>query len=138
MFHISRRDVVFGAAAAYAAFGLTKPIAFIGAAEAQAPTQGFRKYKVGDIEVISLSDGVWEKAHDENFIKGANVEETKAALRAGGLPDAFVPVTFTTLAVRSGGELILIDSGTGAQTGGPKAGTLAQSMQAAGVDPKAV
>jgi glyoxylase-like metal-dependent hydrolase (beta-lactamase superfamily II) len=138
MFHISRRDVVFGAAAAYAAFGLSRPIAFIGAAEAQTPTQGFRKYKVGDIEVISLADGVWEKPHDENFIKGANVEQTKAALKAGGLTDAFVPVPFTTLAVRTGGNLVLIDSGTGGQAGGPKAGVLAQSMQAAGIDPKQV
>lgn len=138
MFHISRRDVVFGAAAAYAAFGLTKPIAFIGAAEAQAPTQGFRKYKVGDIEVISLADGVWEKPHDENFIKGATVEQTKAALKAGGQTDAFVPVPFTILAVRTGGNLVLIDSGTGGQAGGPKAGVLAQSMAAAGLDPKAV
>ena len=35
MFEISRRDLVLGAAGAYAAFGLTKPIAFISAAEAQ-------------------------------------------------------------------------------------------------------
>ena len=140
MFEISRRDVVFGAAAAYAAFGLTKPIAFIGAAEAQqAPNQGFRKYKVGNIEVISLADGVWEKPHDENFIKGVSVDDTKTALKAGGLTDAFVPVPFTILAVNTGGQLVLIDSGTGGgQAGGPKAGVLAQSMTAAGIDPKAV
>jgi glyoxylase-like metal-dependent hydrolase (beta-lactamase superfamily II) len=137
MFEISRRDLVLGAASAYAVFGLTKPIAFIGAAQAQA--QGFRKYKVGDIEVISLSDGLWEKPHDENFIKGANVEQTKAALKAGGLTDAHVPVPFTTLAVRTGGQLVLIDTGTGSgQTGGPKAGILLQSMAAAGLDPKDV
>ncbi len=35
MFEISRRDLVLGAAGAYAVFGLTKPIAFIGAAQAQ-------------------------------------------------------------------------------------------------------
>ena len=139
MFEISRRDLVLGAAGAYAVFGLTKPIAFIGAAQAQAPAQSFRKYKVGDIEVISLSDGLWEKPHDENFIKGANVEQTKAALKAGGLTDAHVPVPFTTLAVRTGGQLVLIDSGTGSgQTGGPKAGILLQSMAAAGLDPKDV
>ena len=34
MFHVSRRDLVLGAAGAYAAFGLSKPVAFIGAAEA--------------------------------------------------------------------------------------------------------
>jgi glyoxylase-like metal-dependent hydrolase (beta-lactamase superfamily II) len=138
MFEISRRDLVLGAAGAYAAFGLAKPIAFIGAAEAQTPSQNFRKYKVGDIEVISLYDGVWEKAHDEAFIKGANVEQTKAALKAGGLTDAHVPIPFTVIAVNTGGRLVLIDTGTGGYAGGPKAGLLAQSMAAAGVDPKAV
>ena len=141
MFHVSRRDLVLGAAGACAAFGLSKPIAFIDAAMAQQtpPGPGFRKYKVGDIEVFSLYDGVWEKPHDENFIKGANVEETKAALKAGGLTDAFVPVPFTVLAVKTGGRLVLIDSGTGGgQAGGPKAGLLTQSMAAAGLDPKDV
>jgi glyoxylase-like metal-dependent hydrolase (beta-lactamase superfamily II) len=139
MFQISRRDLVLGAAGAYAAFGLSRPIAFIGVAEAQQtpPGPNFKKYKVGDIEVISLYDGVWEKPHDENFIKGANVEQTKAELKAGGLTDAYVSIPFTTLAVRTGGRLILIDTGTGTgQTGGPKAGLLAQSMSAAGLDPK--
>jgi glyoxylase-like metal-dependent hydrolase (beta-lactamase superfamily II) len=141
MFQISRRDLVLGAAGAYAAFGLTKPIAFIGAAQAQTmPAQAaFKKYRVGDIEVISLYDGVWEKPHDENFIKGTNVEQTKTELKAGGLPDAFVPIPFTVLAVKTGDRIVLIDSGTGAgQAGGPKAGLLAQSMASAGLDPKAV
>src|SRR5204863_9927563 len=131
MFHVSRRDFVVGVTGAFAAFGLDKPLTFIGAAQAQTlpPGPGFKKYQVGDIEVISLYDGVWEKPHDENFIKGANVEETKAALRAGGLTDAHVPVPFTILAVRTRGQLVLIDSGTGGgQAGGPKAGQLAQNM----------
>jgi len=141
MFQISRRDLVLGAAGASAMFGLSRPIAFIGAAHAQQTpvAPGFRKYKVGEIEVFSLYDGVWEKPHDESFIKGANVEETKAALKSGGLTDAHVPVPFTTLAVRTGGNLVLIDTGTGGgQTGGPKAGLMAQSMTAAGLDPKDV
>src|SRR5881394_2994888 len=101
MFEVSRRDVIIGAAGAYAAFGLDRPLAFIGAAQAQTTpaAPGFKPYKVGDLEVISLYDGVWEKPHDENFIKGANVEQTKAEL---------------------------------------KAGLLAQSMAAAGIDPKVV
>jgi glyoxylase-like metal-dependent hydrolase (beta-lactamase superfamily II) len=141
MFHVSRRDLVVGAAGAFAAFGLDKPLTFIGAAQAQTVPAGpgFKKYQVGEIEVISLYDGVWEKPHDENFIKGANVEQTKAELKAGGLTDAFVPIPFTVLAVKTGGRLVLIDSGTGGgQAGGPKAGLLAQSMAAAGLDPKDV
>jgi glyoxylase-like metal-dependent hydrolase (beta-lactamase superfamily II) len=139
MFTISRRDLVLGAAGAYAAFGLGKPITFIGAAAAQTPAESFRKYKVGDIEVVSLYDGVWEKPHDENFIKGANVEETRAALKSAGLTEAHVPIPFTVIAVNTSGRWVLIDSGTGGgQAGGPKAGVLAQSMAAAGIDPKAV
>jgi len=139
MFGISRRDFVLSAAGAYAAFGLDKPIAFIGTAEAQGAAPGFRKYKVGDIEVISIYDGVWEKAHDDNFIKGATVDQTKAALKASGLTDAFVPIPFTTLALKMHGGLVLIDSGTGGgQVGGPKAGLWAQNFAAAGLDPKAV
>ena len=54
MFDISRRDLTLGAAGAYAAFGLNKPITFVDAAHAQqSVTQPFRKYKVGDIEVFS-------------------------------------------------------------------------------------
>jgi hypothetical protein len=141
MFEISRRDLILGAAGAYAAFGLCRPVAFIGAAQAQQipAAPGFKKYKVGEIDVISLFDGVWEKPHDENFIKGENVEQTKEELKAGGLTDAHVPIPFTVLAVRTGGRLVLIDSGTGGgQAGGPKAGLLAQSMAAAGLDAKDV
>lgn len=138
MFEISRRDLVLGAAGTSAMFGLSKPIAFIGAAEAQ-QAQSFKKFMIGDIEVFSLSDGIWEKAHDENFIRGVSVDQTKAALRAAGQTDAFVPVPFTVIAVRTGGQLVLIDSGTGGgQTGGPKAGVLAKSMADAGLDLKAV
>ena len=40
MFHVSRRDFVVGAAGAFAAFGLDKPLAFIGAAQAQTVPAG--------------------------------------------------------------------------------------------------
>jgi len=49
MVEISRRDLVVGAAGAYAAFGLDRAVAFIEAAHAQQPTSpSFRKYKIGD------------------------------------------------------------------------------------------
>jgi glyoxylase-like metal-dependent hydrolase (beta-lactamase superfamily II) len=139
VFEISRRDLVLSAAGAYAAFGITKPVAFIGAAHAQQTNQSFFKCKVGDIEVITLSDGIVEVPHREGYIKNANVEQTKAALRVAGLSDAHVPVPFTVMAVKMGDRLMLIDSGTGGfPIYGPKSGLLAQSMAAAGLDPKAV
>jgi hypothetical protein len=44
MSDVSRRDLVLGAAGAFAAFGIDKPVAFIDAAYAQqSVTQPFRK-----------------------------------------------------------------------------------------------
>ena len=61
----------------------------------------------------SLIDGVAEVPHREGFIRNANVEQTKAALRASGLSDAYVPVPFAVIAAKIADRLVLIDSGTG-------------------------
>lgn len=140
---ISRRGLVISSAAAAAAFGLDGPLEFMTTAFAQKPDQslldkGVVKFKVGDIEVTQMYDGIWEKAHDAGFIKNASLDETKAALKAGGQTDEFVPITFTVTAIRTKGKLILFDSGTGNQVF-PKAGLLAtKNMKAAGIDPAQV
>jgi glyoxylase-like metal-dependent hydrolase (beta-lactamase superfamily II) len=134
---ISRRGFVISAAAAGAAFGLYRPIEFMGPAFAQATgTAEVIKFKVGDVEVIQLYDGIWEKPHDPAFVKNASLDDLKAALRAGGLTDAHVPIPFTVTAVRTGGRLVVFDSGTGAQLM-PTAGNITKKnlWQAAGIDP---
>lgn len=138
---ISRRGFVVSAAAASAAFGLDGPLEIISAARAQgAPdlmTKGFAKFKVGDLNVTTIFDGTWEKAHDAGFIKNASLDETKAALKAAGLTEEHVPIPFTVTVIERGGEIIMFDSGTGGgQAGGPKAGLIdKQNMKAAGIDP---
>ena len=137
MHSISRRGFVISAATAGAAFGLYRPLEFVGSAFAQqAGSAAVVKFRVGDIEVTQLYDGIWEKAHDANFIRNATLDQTKEALRAGGLTDAHVPIPFTVTAVRVGGRLVLFDSGTGAQLM-PTAGNIARNnlWQAAGIDP---
>lgn len=139
MFEVSRRDLVLGAAAAYAAFGLDKPIAFIGAAHAQPVSQPFRKYRVGDIEVFSLVDGMREVPLRQDMVRNATVEQMKAALRTAGLPDTQSPVRFIVMALKLRDQLVLIDSGTGGHPiYGQGVGKLMESMAAAGLDPKAV
>jgi glyoxylase-like metal-dependent hydrolase (beta-lactamase superfamily II) len=134
---MTRRELIFSAAAATAAFGLGGRLVFPSPAQAQ--QQGFHRYAVGSIEVTALSDGVWEKAHDPAFIKNVTVDETKAALAAAGLPTEFVPIPFTPNLLKIGGKYVLIDTGTGSgQTGGPKAGTLMKNLAASGVDPGAI
>jgi glyoxylase-like metal-dependent hydrolase (beta-lactamase superfamily II) len=140
---ISRRGFVISAAAASAAFGLDGPLEFFTPAFAQKPDpkvldKGVVKFKVGDIEVIQMYDGIWEKAHDPGFVKNASLEDVKAALKVGAQTDEFVPITFTVTAIRVKGNLVLFDSGTGNQVF-PKAGLLAtKNMQAAGIDPAKV
>jgi len=131
---IDRREFIVSAAAAASVLGLDGRIAF---AESKAAsdlmTKGFFAFKVGDIEVTTVSDGQWLKPHDPGFIKNASVEETKAALAAAGLADDKVTIPFTVTIVKTGGKTIMFDAGTGAQLA-PTAGTLATNMAAAGID----
>ncbi|MFN0220082.1 MAG: MBL fold metallo-hydrolase [Hyphomicrobium sp.] len=134
MFKLTRREAM----ATAAALGLSKPLAFAPSAVAEeAGRKGFHAFKVGDIEVTTVFDGIWEKAHDPAFIKNATVDETKAALKAAGLDDSKVTIPFTVTIVKVGGKTIMFDAGTGGQLS-PLAGKLAQNMQAAGVDPKSI
>jgi glyoxylase-like metal-dependent hydrolase (beta-lactamase superfamily II) len=135
---ISRRGLVLSAAAAGAAFGLDGTLEIISPAHAQKADmleKGFSKFKLGDATVTTVYDGIWEKAHDAGFIKNASLDETKAALKAVGHTDDFVPIPFTITVVEMGGKTIMFDSGTGGQAGGPKAGLLAkQNLAKAGID----
>lgn len=139
---ISRRGFVISAAAAGAAFGLNGPLEFISPAFAQKPDpslleKGFVKFKVGDIEVTQVFDGIWNKAHDAGFIKNASLDDTKAALKAAGLSDENVPITFTVTLVTIGGKTTMFDSGTGVPGQvQPTAGLGAsKNFAAAGIDP---
>jgi glyoxylase-like metal-dependent hydrolase (beta-lactamase superfamily II) len=134
---ISRRGFVISAATAGAVFGLDGPLEFVGRGFAQAAGgPDVVRFKVGDIEVIQMYDGTWEKAHDPAFVRNASLDDVKGALKAGGLTDAHVPIPFTVTAVRVGGSLVLFDSGTGAQLA-PTAGNITKNnlWAAAGIDP---
>ena len=143
MSKISRRTMVLSAAAAGTIFGLDKQVAFIGTAEAQQKKpslldKGFVKFKVGDIEVTQIYDGVWQKAHDPGFVKNASLDDVKAALKKGGLTEEHVPITFTITVIKSKGKTLMFDSSTGGQLA-PTAGLMmAKNMYKAGVDPQKI
>ncbi len=134
MFEISRRDLIVSAAVTAATLGLNGRMAFIGVANAQQSTeQNFQRFRLGSIEVTAVYDGIWEKPHDPAFIQNATVEQTKAELAAAGLPTNFVPIPFTPYLVKADKEIVLVDSGTGGQIGGPKAGAFMKNLAAAGI-----
>ena len=137
MNQINRRKFL-ASAAGVSALGLTGSLALLpSTAAASVREKGFYSYKVGaDVEVISIYDGVWEKPHDTGFIPGVSIDDTKAALLAGGMTDEFVPLEFAFTVIKTGGKTILIDSGTGGQLA-PTAGLAkAGGMKAAGISPE--
>ena len=137
MVTMKRREVVLSATAA-AALGLAGPIAFMPSARAdEARDMGYSKFNIGDIEVTSIYDGIWQKQHDPGFIRNASVDDTKAALTKAGLLADFVPIEFAQTAVKTGDKTLLIDAGTGGQLA-PTAGKTMQNLKASGIDPTAI
>jgi glyoxylase-like metal-dependent hydrolase (beta-lactamase superfamily II) len=137
MFQTTGRNVVLSGTAA-AALGLSGPLEFLSSAHAATAREtGFVKFNVGDIECTSLYDGIWQKSHDDGFIRNASVDQTKAALEKAGLSADFVPIEFAQTVVKSGGKTILIDAGTGGQLA-PTAGKTMAHMAAAGIDANAI
>lgn len=132
----NRRDFLLSAAGV-SALGLSGNFLWPEAAlSADVREKGHFSWKVGtDIEVISIYDGIARREHDEGFITGATVEETKAALRKAGLDDSSVPIEFAFTIVKTGGKTYLIDAGTGAQLA-PTAGLGSKGMANAGIAPE--
>src|SRR5262245_20817333 len=91
--------------------------------------------RVGDIDVMVVSDGVLTLP---GAMLGHNADP---AVRAAWLKDQFLPPdvlewALNVVVVRSGGRTILIDVGIGKEFPDlPRAGKLAQRLEAAGIDP---
>ena len=135
MTHLDRRHLLkFGAAAGLAATTLP--------ALAKAPLSGTQgaavyRYKVGDIEVTALNDGIAKFPLGEGFVTNAKLAEVQAALKDAFMPPETMQIPFTALVVNTGSKLILIDTGTAGLVA-PTAGVLLDNMAAAGIDPKAI
>ena len=96
------------------------------------PSPGFRRTKMGDVEIISVLDGIARRPLGEEFVKNAPLAEVKALLTSQGLPTDYIDVLFTPFVVIAGGRKVLIDTGLG-EFGGPNAGKLLENLRAAGV-----
>ncbi len=126
----TRRDVL-GGGAALALAGAAMP------ARAQAQ-QGFYRFKIGDLEVTSISDGARAGKLTASPTRSASFEQFQDALAADGLPRDEIATPFNTLAVKNGNRLFVIDTGNGANTAAAGTGKAAENFRAAGYDPKDV
>lgn len=88
--------------------------------------------KIGDVEIVVLSDGHLELT-SRNLAAGVPQASLDSAVAGAAIVQPPINVTL----VRTGNEVILIDAGSGPNFM-PTAGKLAESMAAAGIDPASV
>ena len=100
-----------------------------------APAVGFRRMKLGAMEVIALHDGALRRPLGEEFVTNAPLEQVKALLASQGLPTDYVDIPFTPFVIVAGGRRILMDTGF-ADNGPPSTGKLVANMAAAGLKPE--
>ena len=98
------------------------------------PNPGFRRMKLGEVEVISLIDGIARRPLGEEFVKNAPLAEVRALLASQNLPTDHIDIPFTPFLVVAGGRRILMDTGLG-EFGGPTTGKLLENLRAAGFQP---
>ncbi len=104
----------------------------VGATE---PAPAAQSFKLGTLTLTSLRDGQFVAPNDARiFGADAGVAAVADVLRTAGLPDDRITVSIDALLVRTGGHVVLIDTGNG-----PKAhGVLPASLGIAGVTPAQV
>jgi len=98
------------------------------------PSPGFRRMKMGDVEIVSLIDGIARRPLGEEFVKNAPLAEVKALLSSQGLPTDHIDIPFTPFLVVAGQRRILMDTGLG-EFGGATTGKLLENLRAAGFGP---
>ena len=136
---LTRRHALAGAAAAAAS-----PLLKTSAAKAAAPladkqAPSFYRYKVGEVQVNVVSDGVNTFPLGDTFVLNAKKDEVSAALEKAFLPKDKVSVHFSPLVINTGGKLVVIDTGNGAGAFASSKGSVGQfasNLTAAGFDPK--
>ncbi|MBC8050157.1 MAG: MBL fold metallo-hydrolase [Chitinophagales bacterium] len=131
--NLTRRDAMFGGAALAA-------VATLGGAtqvNAAAPltgnaTPGFYRFKMGEFEVTSVTDG-FNPVDGPHPIFGAeqSAGDVEALMSQSLLPQKKMQIPFTPLVVNTGKQLILIDTGNGPARR-PNAGNLLTNLAAAG------
>ena len=141
---LSRRTFLAGAASAaalpsFALWSAQSVRAATPAAGKQAAS--FYRYKVGDIEVTVLSDGIARVPVTDAFVLNVKPDEVNAALREAYMEPGVFIGPYNPIVLNTGAKLVLVDMGTGeanyiASKG--VAGQLLANMAAAGIDPKAI
>src|SRR5262245_18826419 len=126
MMHLTRRAALFAGAAAAIAPAVAAAPAHAAAPVVGKQAPGFYRYKVGDIEVTVVTDGVARGKLLENFVTNVAEDKVKDALAAAHYDREIFNNTFTPIVLNTGGKLVLIDTGTGEANFAASKGTAGQ------------
>lgn len=99
------------------------------------PATGFRRMKLGRMEVIALHDGALRRPLGEEFVPKVPLDQVKALLASQNLPTDYIDIPFTPFLLVSGGQRYLFDTGF-ADNGPPTTGRLRTHLAAAGFKPE--
>ena len=138
---LTRRHVLTGAAGIAAAPLLPALPAYAAAPMADKQAPSFYRYKVGDIQVTVISDGVNTFPLGDSFIPNAKKDDINAALEKAYMPKDKISIQFGPLVINTGGKLVVIDTGNGPGAFASSKGNVGQfatNLAAAGVDAKSV
>ena len=95
-------------------------------------------YRVGEIEIVAVSDGERQAPVAEGFVLNAPIAEVRRAYSAYGLPPNHSSTPFNPTVIRTGGKTVLVDTGIGAAAAaeaGATAGFLMRHLAAIGLGP---
>jgi glyoxylase-like metal-dependent hydrolase (beta-lactamase superfamily II) len=107
------------------------------AAPATPGSPGFYKFKVGSFTVTTVHDGS-RAVPLTGFVRNAPIEDVQRVLAESFLPTDQLRIPFTLTVVEAGANLIVFDSGNGAQPGPSPVGLFMANFRAAGFDPARV
>ena len=137
-----RRRTLLGAAGTVALGGLAPVLgggrpahALVDFSGPQAP--GFFRFRVGNFEVLSVSDGSLTLAPATDMVPNAQPRRLEDLLAANGRPTDRLYAQTNVLLVNTGDHLVLVDVGSGANFQAT-AGRLVENLAAAGIDAEAI
>ena len=99
------------------------------------PAVGFRRMKLGTMEVIALNDGAVRRPLGQEFVPAVPLDQVKALLASQNLATDYIDVPYTPFLLINGNQRYLFDTGF-ADNGPPTTGRLLGNLAAAGFKPE--
>ena len=139
MTNLTRRAALLGTASLALAPAIAAAPARAAAPPAGKQVAGFYRYKVGDIEITVISDGVNRFKLPDDMVSNVPKDQVQAALSAAHVEPGMFYNPYNPVIVNTVSKLVLIDTGTGEASYAQSKGAIGQFLTnaaAAGFKPE--